>query len=177
MACFHNLRYFLLLDETLESYLWQPSVYILEQFSPIKILGFKNDALYVANKDYVKYAEIFMYKRFQVAIQCPEMNFDYFPLDSQICHLRMGDLLLNDQRNLQYWSEYFHFDAKAHLNTLDYQPKVEELSKSLQYVPLGINATMKVTGLTIHLRRNSKSYILNYFLPSGLLTTFSFVSY
>ena len=166
------------LGENLESHLWQPSMIILEQYSPIKILGFTGKGLYVSNKNYKEeYAVMIMYKIFQVTIQCPEMNFDYFPLDSQICHLRIGDMRLNDQRNLQYWLEGFQFNANAHLNIIDYEPKVEELQESLQFISLVGNVTMKVAGLTIHLKRNSKYYILNYFLPSGLLTTFSCVSY
>ena len=164
------------LGENLESHLWQASMIILEQYSPIKKLGFTGKGLYISNKNYEEYV-IIMYNEFQVTIQCPEMNFDYFPLDSQICHLRIGDIRLNDQRNLQYSLEAFQFNAKAHLNTLDYQPKVEELQESLQFISLVGNMTMKVAGLTIHLKRNSKQYILNYFLPSGLLTTFSCVSY
>ena len=111
---------------------------------------------------------------FESAIYCP-MKFDSYPLDQHTCHFMLGSYSFDDR------FMYFKMDNNSsdiqlnQVSNLDYTPSVRSLPKSKQFKPYG-SMNYSIAGCEIRLERNIKQYIVNYYIPSGLLVMVSWVN-
>ena len=110
------------------------------------------------------------------------MNFDNYPLDSHICHFKLGSYGYNiDQVN--FISRGISYAPKSgfirQLTVLDYNVELGKLPESqsglvveTEFGPI----SRSLAGFEIKLQRKTKKYIQYYYVPSGLLALISCVS-
>ena len=116
------------------------------------------------------------------------MNFESFPFDKHFCYLKIQsynypvqNITFDDDcyKNIKINENH----AKEHL--LGFCSQVKRIPKKLQSAfftnPDDLDDQdsifeFSIRGLEIYLERHSTRYIVNYFLPSGLLVTVSWVN-
>ena len=71
------------------------------------------------------------------------------------------------------------FDATRQVSLLDYTPSIYQLPDNLEkWNQTGDSSEIfYTTGFEIRLERNIQKYIMNYYMPSGLMVTVSWVSF
>ena len=111
-----------------------------------------------------------------ITVYCP-MRFDNFPMDKQHCPFQIGSYLYNSSYMI------FHLAQLYDLN--DYQTSV--LDYNIQKTPLrneyssytwpedGKNISHSFTGFEIHMQRKTQNYIVDFYLPSSLMVSVSWV--
>ena len=103
------------------------------------------------------------------------MAFDTYPLDQHVCDFKLGSSKMDSSKiNYTLSSLTFHKDEQVSL--LDYTPEVHPLPDFKKLWTEYGNLTWYSTGCEIRLNRNVKKYIINYYIPSGLLVLVSWVS-
>ena len=158
--------------------LWMPDTYIYD-FHSIKNKGsgYTNfEKLYLLNESLIYYSS-----EVEIVIYCP-MNFDNYPLDSHICHFKLGSYGYNvDQVNFK--SRKVNYAPTSgfykQLTVLDYNVELSQLPESqsgflfeTEFGPF----SRSLAGFEIKLERKTKKYIQYYYVPSGLLALISCVS-
>ena len=109
----------------------------------------------------------------EISIYCPEMNFANYPLDWHMCYLRIGSYSY-DLNTLNYTMKSLKLYPKM-VSSLDYSVEISELTRSKQIQEYG-SSKYSIVGCGIRLDRNLRKYMMNYYIPSGLLVTASWVS-
>ena len=111
-----------------------------------------------------------------VVIYCP-MRFDNFPMDKQHCPFQIGSYLYN--------SSYMTFHLAQLYDLNDYQTSV--LDYNIQKTRLrdeysrytwpedGKNVSHSFTGFEIQMQRKTQNYIVDFYLPSSLMVSVSWV--
>ena len=110
------------------------------------------------------------------------MNFDNYPLDSHICHFKLGSYAYNVDE-LNFISRKITYAPTTgifrQLVVLDYNVELSQLSENesgfvydTEFGPI----SRSVAGFQINLQRKTKKYIQYYYIPSGLLALISCVS-
>ena len=152
--------------------LWLPDTYIYD-FHSMKT---RVEKLALINENLIHYSS-----EMEVVIYCP-MNFDNYPLDSHICHFKLGSYGYNsDQvnfisRGITYAPIFGFF---RQLTVLDYNVQLSQLpeNKSGFVVETEFGPFSRtLAGFEIQLQRKTKKYIQYYYVPSGLLALISCVS-
>ena len=111
---------------------------------------------------------------FESAIYCP-MKFESYPLDKHECHFMLGSYSFDDRFMDFKLDSSDIFQIENQVSNLDYAPSVRSLPKSKQFKSYG-SLNYSITGCEIRLERNIKQYIVNYYIPSGLLVMVSWVN-
>ena len=158
--------------------LWMPDTYIYD-FHSIKNRGsgYTNfEKLYLLNESLIHYST-----EVEIVIYCP-MNFDNYPLDSHICHFKLGSYGYNvDEvnfisRGITYAPTFGFYKQ---LVILDYNVELSQLPESqsgfvfeTEFGPF----SRSLAGFEMKLQRKTKKYIQYYYVPSGLLALISCVS-
>jgi len=153
--------------------LWLPNIFIynLKTFKVIDVLS-KLSGLWIDTDKNVLYSQATLIK-----IMCP-MRFDNFPLDTQTCPFRVG--------SYSYDMTKMHFVIKnagyASLGrhgrpVLDYEMELQPLASEYSVLNYGALGNFSVAGFEMVLTRHVSTYIINYFLPSGLFVVFSWLSH
>ncbi|XP_040574738.1 pH-sensitive chloride channel 2 [Lepeophtheirus salmonis] len=153
------------------SLIWFPQlvVYNLDMFEPMFGAFYKDEMLMILNNE-----ELCHEARIYTRISCP-MNFDKFPFDSQECYFQIGSKIPNTHIsfNLEYLNGFKNGSTFS-----EYSMKLSPLPK-LKKQMTEINSSFQfhdVTGFILLLSRNPKSYVINYFFPSGLFVVVSWIS-
>ena len=102
------------------------------------------------------------------------MNFANYPLDWHICYLRIGSYSY-DLNTLNYIMTSLQLYPNI-VSSLDYSVEINELTRSKQIQEYG-SSKYSIVGCGIRLDRNLRKYMMNYYIPSGLLVTASWVSF
>ena len=97
-----------------------------------------------------------------LGVNCPDMQFDDFPFDTQNCDVILQDLKLTENTDFQ-WERAEVVQRKALTSN--------EYNLSLR------NASANSSGFGVMLSRKSTVYIYTYFLPSGLMVMVSWISF
>ena len=151
--------------------LWIPDTYFLNLKS-IKILDGVHNAngIFLLNKTNILY-EIEM----EIEVFC-NMSFESYPFDSHSCFFMMTSFK-HEFNVLNFSLTEFDFDASTQVGRLDYMVEIESLPESMKLRKFKSNGRrFAYAGCAVKLKRYVQKYILNYFMPSGLLVLVSWVS-
>ena len=127
----------------------------------------------------------------EISIYCP-MLFDDYPHDYHVCHFKMSNngfehkLVYNTNTVTSAdYGQNVEYDRTGHyitkLQNLDYQVELKKLPEDERFVRWGMTETdihtIALAGFEIKLWRKFSKYFIYYYIPSGLLTITSIVSY
>jgi len=102
------------------------------------------------------------------------MRFEWYPLDQQVCELRIGSFAY-DKRKMNFKRRKFEYFEEPSNTVLDYSVEIVPLDEKDSFVTRDIYRNYSVTGFEMKLNRNFPKYFLNYYFPSGLFVTISWV--
>ena len=102
------------------------------------------------------------------------MNFESYPLDKHICYFTLGSLTSLATSNQNFTLGILNFEPSAQVTALDYYVQVNELPYSKQ-IKVDGGIVKQRTGFEIQLDRNIMSYLIDYYIPSGILVVASWV--
>ena len=170
---------YIILPKTATNWLWLSSIFI------IGLKSFKTYALntnpihdFYIQFDAINNITVVGYETFlEVVFYCP-MDFNNYPLDEHDCYFRMQDYNF-DTNILSYKlnDENFNFNQSQQISIMDFainaSPGLPEHEKV--QIP-NRKHTYSVVGFKINLKRNIKSYITDFYIPSALLVVISWVS-
>ena len=157
--------YYYQIDESYHKYLWLPDIFIwnLENIELRRFLNNEREILYYPN------GTLLLQTNLVLDIFCP-MTFETYPIDHHTCDVYFLSFGYNvTDVNLSIGTIH----TREIVNLLDYSFEIEA-------VPPGSQSYFEVlrsyTGFNINLERNIYKYIWNYYIPSGLLVSISWVS-
>ena len=152
--------------------LWLPNVliYNLKTFKVMDVLS-KLAGLWIS-ADY----KILYSTATHITFICP-MHFDKFPLDRQRCKFQIGSYSYDDSQ-MTFKTTAAKYDGKEYNSiALDYAIEIKPLSQEdsiLQFDGLG---NFSLAGFELVLDRYVSTYIITYYLPSGLFVIVSWISF
>ena len=111
---------------------------------------------------------------YEVVIYCP-MQFETYPLDSHICDFKLGSFSY-DSSIINFTMGSLIFNVSKQVSLLDYSLQVIRLPDDKRKYGEHGSIFWVLVGFEIKLERYIKKYVINYYLPSGLLATVSWVS-
>ena len=97
-----------------------------------------------------------------LAVNCPDMQFNDFPFDTQNCDIILQDQNLTENSGFQW--EKAEVVQKKTLTSNEYNLSLR-------------NASDSISGFHVMMSRKSTVYIYTYFLPSGLMVMVSWISF
>ena len=159
--------------------IWMPDIFIYD-FHSIKNRGsgyIDFEKVLLLNESLIQYINVM-----EIVLYCP-MKFDSYPLDSHICHFKLGSYGYNvDQVKFKSGNINIQYRISGifrQLTVLDYNVELSQLPKSqsgflfeTEFGPI----SRSLAGFEIKLQRKTKKYIQYYYVPSGLLALISCVS-
>ena len=153
--------------------LWLPNIFIynLKTYKVIDVLS-KLAGLWVSGDKIVLYSQAT-----HITFICP-MRFDKFPLDTQTCKFQVGSYSYDDTI-MRFVTKGAGYSASKMGNSiaLDYAIKIEKL-KPVDAVFLGGSlGNFSLAGFEMVLHRYVSTYIITYYLPSGLFVIVSWISF
>jgi len=153
------------------NYLWIPNIFIynLKTFQTIEVLS-KLAGLWIdANK------RIYYSQATHITFICP-MVFDSFPLDTQTCKFQVGSYSYDMSRMIFDVSTLGYIQQSQSI-TLDYAITINNLKEKDQLFNGGALGNFSLAGFELKLERHFMSYIITYYLPSGLFVVVSWISF
>jgi len=153
--------------------LWLPNIFIynLKTYKVIDVLN-KLAGLWIGADKTVLYSQAT-----HITFICP-MRFDKFPLDTQTCKFQVGSYSYNDKimRFITAQAGYSG-DKGGNSIALDYAIKISKLKKSDSIFAGGGLGNFSLAGFEMVLHRYVSTYIITYYLPSGLFVIVSWISF
>jgi len=152
--------------------LWVPNIFIynLKTYKVIDVLS-KLAGLWIDTDGNIMYSQAT-----HITFICP-MRFDKFPLDTQTCRFRVGSYSYDSSKLLFLTKNYGYSSKETNSIALDYDIEIKPLSPEdaiLDYGPLG---NFSLAGFEMVLTRYVSTYIITYYLPSGLFVIVSWISF
>jgi hypothetical protein len=152
--------------------LWLPNVmiYNLKTYKVMDVLS-KLAGLWIRADYVVSYSEAT-----HITFICP-MHFDKFPLDTQRCKFLVGSYSYDDSQMTFTTQNAKYNNKESNSIALDYEIEIIPLSakdKLLVFEGLG---NYSLAGFELILRRYVSTYIITYYLPSGLFVIVSWISF
>ena len=154
------------LDELFYEYLWIPDIVIpsVDDIDMIHFFNNKRDLIYIPN------TKILMFSVNVVLETYCSMKFENYPMDIHTCGIYFKSWS-NNASFVRLSSRILEFEKD--FNILEYSLDVHK-------VPVGSEITQGMifsyTGFKIKLKRNINKYIANYYVPSGILVTITWVN-
>ena len=107
-----------------------------------------------------------------------KMIFESYPMDEQICYFLIGS-----PKHLEYSGQLFSanpnnpmkFDNSQQVALQGYRLEINRLDKEL-YLDSTYELHYQRTGFEIKFQHNFWKFLMNYYIPSGILVIFSWVS-
>ena len=163
------------LDNSFWEKLWKPDVYFFNLKEIIMKHAFfhESDNFFLINSNNLD-TKVRYSGEFELIIYC-KMAFDTYPLDQHVCDLKLGSSKM-DSSKINYTLSSLSFHQDEQVSLLDYTPEVQSLPDFKKLWTEHGHLTWYSTGCEIRLTRNVKKYIINYYIPSGLLVLVSWVS-
>jgi hypothetical protein len=108
---------------------------------------------------------------------CP-MRFDKFPLDTQRCKFQVGSYSY-DESHMVFVTDNAGYQAPKTDNgiALDYAIQITRLSEEDSVYVGGSLGNFSLAGFEMVLSRYVSTYIITYYLPSGLFVIVSWISF
>ena len=100
-----------------------------------------------------------------------------FPFDAQKCIFQVGSYSYDDSRMAVYTAKAA-FDGKT-TNSFDlgYDIEINQLSMEDSLLDFGGLGNFSLAGFQICLKRHVSSYIVGYYMPSGIIVVLSWISF
>ena len=154
---------YVVLEESFHESLWLPDIMIwdLENVHHRHFLNKDKEVTFYDNNSLSLATNILL------ETYCP-MTFESYPIDDHICGIYFTSFGYNNER-MNLTLSNLHFIEEN--NLLDYSFDVKT-----DY-PTGNFWNHSETGLNITLKRNMYKYVANYYVPTGLLVSISWVSF
>jgi len=151
--------------------LWLPNIFIynLKSFKTIDVLS-KLAGLWIDSKKRIYYSQAT-----HITFICP-MVFDSFPLDTQQCKFQVGSYSY-DMTRMVFDVSTLGYIQNTQSIILDYDIEIKELNKNDQIFEAGALGNFSLAGFEMNLSRHVMSYIITYYLPSGLFVLVSWISF
>ena len=111
-----------------------------------------------------------------VAFICP-MRFDKFPLDTQTCYFKLGSYSYNDAQMTFTTQVAGYENPEGNTIALDYAITVTPLVGEETNLDSGDLGNYSMAGFKMVLERHVSTYIITYYLPSGLFVIVSWISF
>ena len=111
-----------------------------------------------------------------ITIYCP-MRFDNFPMDKQHCPFQIGSYKFNSSY-MKFHLIQLHDLNEYQTSVLDYmiqKTMLREKYSNVLWQEGGKNYTFSCTGFEIHMQRKTQNYIVDFYLPSCLMVSVSWV--
>lgn len=153
------------------NYLWIPNIFIynLKTFQTIEVLS-KLAGLWIDAQKRIYYSQAT-----HITFICP-MVFDSFPLDTQTCKFQVGSYSY-DMSRMVFDVSTLGYIQQSQSITLDYKITINDLKKQDQLFNGGALGNFSLAGFEMKLERHFMSYIITYYLPSGLFVVVSWISF
>jgi len=151
--------------------LWIPNIFIynLKTFKTIDVLS-KLAGLWIDSTKRIYYSQAT-----SITFICP-MLFDSFPLDTQRCKFQVGSYSY-DMNRMVFDVSTLGYIQKTQSIILDYEIVIKDLKKSDRIFEAGALGNFSLAGFEMTLSRHVMSYIITYYLPSGLFVVVSWISF
>jgi len=152
--------------------LWIPNIliYNLKTFKVMDVLS-KLAGLWIS-ADY----KILYSTATHITFICP-MHFDKFPLDTQSCKFQIGSYSYDDSQ-MTFTTISAKYDGKKQNSiALDYAIEIRQLSSKDSILLFDGLGNFSLAGFELVLNRYVSTYIITYYLPSGLFVIVSWISF
>merc|ERR1712004_341183 len=152
--------------------LWLPNIFIynIKSYKVIDVLS-KLAGLWIDTEKKVLYSQAT-----HISFICP-MSFDKFPLDEQRCKFRVGSYSYDSSKMVFITKAYGYASKKSNSIALDYEITIEALSDEDRVLDYGGLGNFSLSGFEMVLTRYVSTYIITYYLPSGLFVIVSWISF
>jgi len=152
--------------------LWLPNIFIynIKSYKVIDVLS-KLAGLWIDSQKKVLYSQAT-----HISFICP-MSFDKFPLDEQRCKFRVGSYSYDSSKMVFITKAYGYASKKSNSIALDYEITIEALSDEDRVLDYGGLGNFSLSGFEMVLTRYVSTYIITYYLPSGLFVIVSWISF
>lgn len=153
--------------------LWLPNIFIynIKTYKVIDVLN-KLAGLWIGTDKSVMYSQAT-----HITFICP-MRFDKFPLDTQTCKFQVGSYSYDDSK-MTFETDVAAYSEPKTSNSiaLDYAITINKLKRSDQVFLGGPLGNFSLAGFEMVLHRYVSTYIITYYLPSGLFVIVSWISF
>ena len=105
------------------------------------------------------------------------MHFDKFPLDTQVCKFLVGSYSYDDTIMKFHTRGASYQKPQGNSIALDYAIKINKLSEEDRLLVFGSLGNFSLAGFELVLSRYVSTYIITYYLPSGLFVIVSWISF
>ena len=102
------------------------------------------------------------------------MRFELYPLDYQVCKLKVGSYAY-DERKMKFSASLLQYNDSLRNTILDYGVQLLALKEEDSIFVWQDIGNFSLSGFEMKLKRNSLKYFVNYYLPSGLFVIVSWV--
>jgi len=152
--------------------LWLPNIFIynLKTYKVIDVLS-KLAGLWIYSNRVILYSQAT-----HISFICP-MSFDKFPLDEQRCMFRVGSYSYDDSKMVFITKKHGYSSKPGNSIALDYEIKIEPLKLADTVADYGALGNFSLSGFEMVLTRYVSTYIITYYLPSGLFVIVSWISF
>ena len=160
------------LPSSIQNEIWIPDIFIfgLHKVNQLELTK-KFIYMYQSNATHLIFTN-----DFEIEMFC-NMTFEYFPFDSQICDFLITSYSSTDTEILFKFNsiDYQKDDQVSHVkyHIANVQPVKEYKSEFLKAD--GLKGNWSITGFSVSLSRKRMKFIVDYFMPSGLLVIISWV--
>ena len=154
------------------NHLWVPNIliYNLKLYKVMDVLTLVAGMWVHADK------QVYYSTDAHVAFICP-MRFDKFPLDTQTCYFKLGSYSYNDQQMTFTTKIAGYENPEGNTIALDYAITVTKLIGEEANLESGELGNYSMAGFKMVLQRHVSTYIITYYLPSGLFVIVSWISF
>jgi len=152
--------------------LWLPNIFIynLKTYKVIDVLS-KLAGLWIDTDKNVLYSQAT-----HITFICP-MRFDKFPLDTQTCKFRVGSYSYDSSKLLFITKNAGYSSGGTNSIALDYDISITTLAPEDSVLDYGALGNFSLSGFEMVLTRYVSTYIITYYLPSGLFVIVSWISF
>ena len=152
--------------------LWLPNIliYNLKTYKVMDVLS-KLAGLWILGDYTVMYSEAT-----HITFICP-MHFDKFPLDTQICKFQVGSYSYDDTQMTFQTLQARYNNKETNSIALDYSIQINSLSAKDSLLMFDGLGNFSLAGFELVLQRYVSTYIITYYLPSGLFVIVSWISF
>jgi len=152
--------------------LWLPNIFIynLKTYKVIDVLS-KLAGLWIDTDKNVLYSQAT-----HITFICP-MRFDKFPLDTQTCKFRVGSYSYDSSKLLFITKNAGYSSGGTNSIALDYDISITTLAPEDSVLDYGALGNFSLSGFEMVLTRYVATYIIAYYLPSGLFVIVSWISF
>jgi len=152
--------------------LWLPNIFIynLKSYKVIDVLS-KLAGIWIDSNKQILYSQAT-----HISFFC-SMSFEKFPLDEQRCMFRVGSYSYDSSRMVFKTKKFGYSSQRSNSIALDYEISIEPLKDKDKVLDYGTLGNFSLSGFEMVLTRYVSTYIITYYLPSGICVIVSWISF